>query len=236
MLGMDDTACSRFDNHETKMNRMTMLAAGLSFIIHAAASSAQGMGVPAGASAADCEQLAAMPNAPISVETCKAMFGMATSLEGAANDPRARRPGDEAMSCAQIFDELRTMTDVGLSKATTTQMAAVVQQGQASAARGTAEMTAFMAETTAIGIAMAAMGPYVPNLVGAAITAAWQAKATALGAKQQAEYAKLSAQMRPAFSAAAAELAQSMQSNPRFARLGLLAMKKECEPPAIEAK
>ena len=201
--------------------------------------SAQSVGgfaqLPAGVSAADCDQLAAMPNAPISVETCKAMFGMATSLEAAANDPRARRPGDEAMTCAQIFDELKTMADVGLSKATTAQMATVVQQGQASAARGAVEMTAFMAETTAIGIAMAAMGPYVPNFVGAAITAAWQARAVALGARQQAEQAKLSAQMSPAFSAAAAELAQSMQANPRFARLGQLAIGKECEPPAAEA-
>ena len=185
---------------------------------------------------AECDKLAGIPNAPISVEACKAMFGLATSLEGAANDPRATRPGDEAMSCAQIFDELKAMTDVGLSKATTTQMAGVVQQGQASVARGTAEMTAFMAETTAIGIALAAMGPYVPNFVGAAITAAWQSKAIALGARQQAEQAKLSAQMGPAFSAAAAELAQSMQANPRFARLGQLAMKKECEPPANAPK
>ncbi len=182
--------------------------------------------------AAECDKLAGIPNAPISVEACKAMFGMATILEAAANDPRARRPGDEAMTCAQIFDELKTMADVGLSQATSGRMGAVVKEGQATAARGLAEGTAFMAETTAIGIAMAAMGPYVPNFVGAAIVTAWQARAVALGARQQAEQAKLSAKVSPAFTAAAAELAQSMQANPRFARLGQLAIQKACEPPA----
>lgn len=186
--------------------------------------------------AAECDKLAGIPNAPISVETCKAMFGMATSFEAAANDPRARRPGDDAMSCAQIFDELKTIADVGLSKSTSGQMDSVVKEGQAAAARGVAEGTAFMAETAAIGIAMAAMGPYVPNFVGAAIVSAWQGRAIALGARLQAEQAKLSARMSPAFSAAAAELAQAMQSNPRFARLGQLAIQKACEAPANQPK
>ena len=192
--------------------------------------------LPPGVTAAECDKLAGIPNAPISVETCRAMFGLATTLEAAANDPRARRPGDEAMSCAQIFDELKTMADVGLSKATTGQMATVVKEGEASVARGVAEGTAFMAETVAIGIAMAAMGPYVPNFVGAAIVSAWQGRALALGTRLQGEQAKLSAQMSPAFGAAAAELAQSMQSNPRFARLGQLAIQKTCEAPPIPPK
>ena len=192
--------------------------------------------LPPGVTAAECDKLAGIPNAPISVETCKAMFGMATGLEAAANDPRARRPGDEAMNCAQIFDELKTLADAGLSMSTTGRMDAVVKEGQAAAARGAAEGTAFMAETAAIGIAMAAMGPFVPNFVGAAIVAAWQGRAMALGARLQAEQAKLSAQISPALGAAAAELAQSMQSNPRFARLGQLAIQRACEPPAIQLK
>lgn len=183
-----------------------------------------------------CDQLAGMPNAPMTVESCKEMMGMAAGLEAAANDPRARRPGDEAMSCNQIFAELKTMAGVGISEANTAQLDTVVRDGGAAVARGAADTTAFMAETTAIGIAMAAMGPYVPNFVGAAIVAAWQARAVAFGARQQAEQAKLTAQMRPAFSAATADLAKSMQANPRFARLGQLAIRKACEAPATEPR
>lgn len=179
-----------------------------------------------------CDQLAKIPNPPMSVEACKSMLGLGATLEGMANDPRGVRPGDDAMGCAAIFDELKSMTDVGLSQSTSARMDGVVEQGQAAAARGAAEMTGFMVETAAVGIAIGAMGPYVPNFVGAAIAAAWQARAIGFAAKQQVEGAKLTALTRPALEDAAAELAQSMQDNPRFARLGYLATNKACEAPA----
>ena len=179
-----------------------------------------------------CDQLAKLPNPPMSVEACKSMFGLATMLDRMADDPRGIRPGDDAMSCAAIFDDMKTMTDGGLSTATTARMDGVAEQGQAAAVRGAAEMTGFMVETAAVGIAIVAMGPYVPNFVGAAIVAAWQARAVAFATGQQAEAGKLTAQMRPAIEDAAAELAQSMKADPRFARLGYLATREECEAPA----
>lgn len=193
-------------------------------------------GLPPGVGPDTCDQLAKLPNPPISVEACKAMLGLAKQLDEAANDPRGRRPGDDALSCRQIFDELKSLTDVGLSKATTERMESVAQQGEVQAARSAAEMTAFMVETTAVGVAIGAMSAVVPNFVGAAIAAAWQARAVAFAAKQQAEAAKLSTQLSPALGDAAKELAQAMQADPRFARLSQLAMQNECEPPPVDRK
>jgi len=145
--------------------------------------------MPPGVTAAECDKLAGMPNAPISVETCRAMFGMATSLDAAVNDPRARRPGDQGLSCTQLFDELKTMADVGISQATSAQMADSRKKSEAAGALAVADMTSFMAETAALGAAMTPMGPYVPNFVSTAIVAAWQARAMGMIGRQQAAMA-----------------------------------------------
>jgi hypothetical protein len=41
----------------------------------------------------DCNQLARMPNAPMSVENCKQMMGAAQAYTNSATDPSAARPG-----------------------------------------------------------------------------------------------------------------------------------------------
>lgn len=187
-------------------------------------------------STADCEQLAGMPNAPMSVEACKAMMGMAKGFEAAAADPGAQRPGDDAMSCSQIFAELKTMAGVGISDATTKQSAAVVNDGTALATRQAGELTAFIAESYALGAGAGLLSAYTPNFVGAAIAAAWQAKLMALAAKAQAEQAPINARINQAMLANTGEMSRAMQSNPRFARLAQLGMKKNCEPPAGDAK
>ena len=40
-----------------------------------------------------CDQLAKLPNPPMSVEACKSMMGLATTLDRMANDPRFARLG-----------------------------------------------------------------------------------------------------------------------------------------------
>jgi len=97
-------------------------------------------------------------------------------------------------------------------------------------------MTSFMAETAALGAAMAAMGPYVPNFVSTAIVAAWQARAMGMIGRQQAAMATQRTQMTPAMAAAAADIARLVQANPRVVWLGQLAMNKQCEPPSIVSK
>ena len=67
--------------------------------------------------------------------------------------------------------------------------------------------------------------------VGAALAAAWQARALGLATRQAAEQGPMRAQMNEAVLAGIGELGQSMQANPRFARLAQLGMNKGCEPP-----
>lgn len=209
------------------------------FLIGASFSAVQAQGVgklgeasgAAGMTAADCDQLAKLPNAPISVETCKAMMGMAASMEAAASDPRAQRPGDSAMTCPQIFAELQTMAGVGISELNIEKSDVVVKEGTALANQQAGVLTGFMVESIALGAVMGDASAVMPNFVAAAIAAAWQARFIAIGVAAQAAQAPVNAKMKEALQASTGELMDSMQANPRFARLGQLALAKECEAP-----
>jgi hypothetical protein len=184
---------------------------------------------------AGCEQLGRMPNAPISVEACKAMLGMGTRRQSDAADPSARRPGDESMTCAAIFAELKTLADVGISETSTAKAEAAVAGGTAMVTRQTAQLSAFIIETYALGLVAGAVGAYTPNFVGAALAAAWQARAMGLGATIAADQASLRAPLSEAMLANVGELGESMRSNPRFARLMQMGAGKECPPPGNPA-
>jgi hypothetical protein len=160
------------------------------------------------------------------------MLSIGTRMEAAAEDPTARRPGDEAMSCAAIFAELQTLAGVGISDASSARAAAVVGDGTALGKRQAAELNAFIVESYALGAVAGVVGAFTPNFVGAAIAAAGQAQFVGLATKQAAEQAPLRAQMDETVLAGMGELGQSMQANPRFARLVQLATNKRCEPPA----
>jgi hypothetical protein len=183
---------------------------------------------------ASCEALGRMPNAPMSVEACKAMLSIGTALNAAAADPTAQRPGDESMTCAAIFAELKTLAGVGISDHTSTRAGAMVADGTALANRQAGELGTFIAESYALGAVAGAVGAVAPNFVSAAIAAAWQAKFAGLAAKQVAEQAPMRAQMNEVLGASVRELELSMQANSRFARLAQLGASKSCEPP-VEA-
>ena len=76
-----------------------------------------------------------MPNAPMSVAACRAMLDMGAQFDAAANDPAARRAGDERMSCAAIFAELQTVAGAGVSDVSRARSQAVVNSGTAMADR-----------------------------------------------------------------------------------------------------
>ena len=176
-----------------------------------------------------------MPNAPISVEACKAMLSVGTRLQSDAADPSARRAGDEAMSCAAIYAELKTLAGAGISDASVAKAEAAVAGGTAMVTRQTAQLSAFIIETYALGLVAGAVDAYTPNFVGAALAAAWQARAAGLGATMAAEQASLRAPLSEAMLANVGELGESMRANPRFARLMQLGASKECEPPGNPA-
>jgi hypothetical protein len=72
--------------------------------------------VDAAAPAMDCNTMASMPGAPMTVEQCKSMMGLAKSGEAAMADKSAALPGDHAMSCAKIGAEMATFQNVSVSK------------------------------------------------------------------------------------------------------------------------
>ena len=215
-----------------------ILLMGFAIDIHA-----QGMGAMPMPSAAQisearalCDSLATMPNAPMSVEACRAMTGMAAQLQASGGDPTASRPGDDAMTCDAIFAQLRNEAGAGIADVDGARAQALVLEGTAMADRQAGELAGFMVETQAVGAAAGVVGAFTPNFVGAAIAAAWQAHAIGFAAKQSAEAAPLRAQANQAVAASMDELNRSMMSNPRFLRLGQLATARNCQPPAQAAR
>ena len=180
---------------------------------------------------AACEQLGRMPNAPMSVEACRAMLDMGAQFEAAANAPAARRPGDERMNCAAIFAELQAVAGAGISDASRTRAQEVVTSGTALASRQAAELNAFIIESYALGAVAGVVGAFTPNFVGAALAAAWQAQVVGLATRQAAEQAPLRTEISATMLANVGELGASLQDNPRFGRLVALAGEKDCEPP-----
>jgi len=181
-----------------------------------------------------CDRLAGIPNAPMSVQSCKAMLGMAGTAErqrASAADPSARRPGDEQLSCDAIFAEMTTLGGDVLSDAGASQADAAVAEGTALGRRHTGEMGVFVAGTVALGAAMGAASVVLPGFAVAAIATAWASSAAAMGTRQAAEQAALRPRRDEAILASAEDFERAMAANPRFARLTELAMERECKAP-----
>ena len=207
------------------------------FMINAAYGQHANDGMMQGMSAADCDALATMPNAPMSAQACKAMMSMGESLTRGAADTRAHRPNDAALTCEQIMGELQTMEGAGVSDATVAQSEAAINEATAVAEKGAGEVTAFMAETQALGAAAAGaslLGPIGSYVAGGALSGIVVAKQMALAKKAQASQAAVREKMDPVVIASARDMNESMQSNPRFARLLQLGIQKNCRMPDIE--
>lgn len=207
-------------NRSTPALMLLLLAAGN--VVQAAATEQR---LPERSSApatdtASCDQLAGMPNAPMSVESCRSMLRMGE------DDPSSHRPGDEALSCAQIFAELRTMQGEGVSDATAAQTDEVIRDGRALGALHAAEMARQMTPSP-----LAIASSLLPNAIGAALMAPEQARTVAAMAKLKTADARYSTQLGEHMATNTAELGQLMDANPRLPRLSQLAMQKNCEPP-----
>jgi len=179
-----------------------------------------------------CDQLASIPNAPMSAEACRSMMSMGKTMKEGANDPNAMRAGDESMTCEQIIGEMRASNTPMVSQATSTQARTAGEATMSLMEKQNAEAKAFMARQMAIGIGAGALG-MVPGggIAASAIMAGQQAQTQAFAEKQQIEAAPVRAQQNQALTAVTGELDQSIQSNPRFARLMQLMADKNCPTP-----
>jgi hypothetical protein len=185
----------------------------------------------------DCGALAATRNSPITLDACKQMMSGARQAEAATKDSRGVRPGDDAMSCADIEKEMSTMRGMGPSEANRAEAGAAATEYGAKVESKLAQLRAEgVAATAAINAAAAAdlaTQLATGGLVNPHTAQAMQQAALAQGVVQGDRMAK---EMQPSgqrmFKATASgtqEMAQQMQSNPRFARLISLAMTKDCQ-------
>jgi len=184
----------------------------------------------------DCSQVASMPYGGMSVEQCEAMKRMATGAQAATNDPAGFRPGDEKLSCADIQAEMRGMQGVGPSaehvrqgeQATADFKRTVAKQqaeATAVAAKESAEVTAAAAADAAVGVAT---GGLVQGRSAYVVQERQQRENKVVGDRMAKEMAPKQQAVFGAVVDSGSDMTQSMQSNPRFARLIKLAGDKGC--------
>jgi hypothetical protein len=185
----------------------------------------------------DCSALAAMPNSPMSIDTCRKMMDSAKQSEAALKDTRGARPGDEAMSCQDIAKEMSAMQGVGLSDASRAEGSAAATQYQTVVASQLAQIHAqaaagAMATTAAAATDLAtqlATGGVVNPHSAEAVQQAALAAGRVQGERMAEERRPAEQRLFNATGSNTGELAQQLQSNPRFARLVNLAITKGCE-------
>lgn len=179
-----------------------------------------------------CDQMASIPNAPMSVEACRSMIGMAQGMKTSGADPSAMRAGDESMSCEQITAEMRSSATPMVSAETGAQAQAAADAQMALMQKQQAETQGFIAGQMAMGVGVGALG-MVPGGGIAAMAAqqAMMAQQQAFAQRQIQEAAPVRAQSSQAITATTTEMTQSMRENPRFARLMNMSIEKNCPPP-----
>jgi hypothetical protein len=181
-----------------------------------------------------CEQIASMPNSPMSLETCKSMM----ALQQASNniDPSAVHSGDDQMSCVDINAEMSTMRGVGLSQATRTESSQAAADYQAKLKQQQKEInTTGAAQTAAIRTAEVADAVVEKASGGVARTGAASKMEQGFQAQDWARGQQLAEERKPqetrlvnAGGTVAQDMTKSIQSNPRFGRLIQLAIAKKC--------
>jgi hypothetical protein len=188
--------------------------------------------IPDNLDPAMCDQMAAIPNAPMTPEACRSMIGMAQGMKTSGSDPSAMRAGDESMSCDQINAEMRSVATPMVSAETGAQARVAADAQMALMQKQQAETQGFVAGQMAMGVGAAALG-MVPGGGFAAMAAqqAMMAQQQAFAQKQAADAAPVRAQTSQALTATTTEMTQGMRENPRFARLMNMSVEKNCPPP-----
>lgn len=179
------------------------------------------------AAAVNCRQLAAMPNPPISVETCEAQKAAFGNLGAAAAALGGARPGDAAMTCPQIIAELQSSDFSGVSAETAAEGVAAGEQLRGAMASNQARAVGLAATQTA-ETAAASAGP---NAVQGAVAMKHEAEQAALRRSAMSEIRPAQTRTGLANAASAQELANNLQANPRAAALFQMAAARNCQVP-----
>lgn len=177
--------------------------------------------------ALDCRQLAAMPNPPISVETCEAQKAAFARLGAAMDAQGGERPGDAAMSCEQIVAELQASDFSGVSTETAAEGAEAGEELRDALASNQARAAGLAARQ---GLETAAASA-APNAVQGAVAMQHEAEQAALRRSAMAQVRPAQTRTGLANAASAQELADSLYANPRVATLFQLAAARNCEVP-----
>ena len=186
---------------------------------------------PTAAPRIDCAALARMPNAPMTQQTCEAMMQQATTIQGSMASGKGARPGDAAMTCEAIKAELAVQQNVGVSRQHLAENQQASSDYIARQKKIDAQSKALMAQQTATSVAGAALSviPGVGNAAATAVAASNAAQSQAFAARANAEMTPARQRMLAATTGSLGDVAQSMQENPRFARLAALMQEKRCK-------
>ncbi len=166
---------------------------------------------------ASCERFAALPNSPMSVEGCRKMMQMGKV------DPSAQRPGDDAMTCAQIHAEMVKLQPKGVSAAEAARHEKLVEDGRTLTTRRAAETAAVTAPIVAQQTAIAMLP--LPNAVSTALLMPQQ---KALEQVTAAAGQRFVAETRQTTAGAADIIGSKLGSDPRLPRLAQLSASKHC--------
>ena len=169
----------------------------------------------------------------MSLDACRSMMAMQQRMQAASSDPNAVRPGDENLSCPQIYDEIRASGWPMMSQATIAQNQQSGANAMAMMEQQKADTRGYVAGQVALGVASTALGavPGVGGFARQAADMAIDARANAFEQRQEAGTAAIMAQSAPAIAATEAEIGEAVRTNPRYARLMQLVVDKSCPPP-----
>jgi hypothetical protein len=184
--------------------------------------------IPAAAPKVDCRAMAAQSAGRMTQAQCEQQFGGYAAMLEAMNQPGGERPGDAAMTCAEIQVELAATPAQGVSREHATEGTAAAEDYKARMAKLQAEAAAASAAQTGVNVAAAA----VPgNAASGAAMASQMATQQAFNAKAKAEIDPAIARMQAANAASMGDVTRMIQSNPRLGRLIQLAAAKNCRMP-----
>ena len=180
-----------------------------------------------------CADIASGPSPMMSLEQCRSMMSMQQRMQSASSDPNAVRPGDESLTCAGIYDEIRASGWPMMSQATIAQNQQAGAAAMATLEQQKADARGYVAGQVTMGVGAMALG-MVPGVGGFATNAmqmAMDAREKRFEERQEAATGAIMAQSAPAIQATEAEIGDAVRTNPRYARLMQLVVEKSCPPP-----